>query len=65
MTNEIFLCMAKKRWNGCPLKKNFCCGYCEQLNDCLSKFKKNPLNKLKPCILDLAEDCEFKESLNF
>jgi hypothetical protein len=60
---KIYLCMVENRWSGCLLKKNFCCGYCDQLEECLKIFKLNPGNKLKPCSLELAIDCEFKESI--
>jgi len=60
---EIFLCMAPKRWTGCLLKKNLCCGYCDQLEECLLNFKTMSLNKVKPCSVELADDCEYKESV--
>jgi hypothetical protein len=61
--NEIVLCIAKKRWDGCILKKNFCCAYCDQLENCLLKYKENKFNKIKPCSKEMAEDCEFREIL--
>lgn len=58
--NEVVLCAAIKRWTGCMFQKNFCCGYCSQLEDCLKRFSKTPLNKIRPCDKELACDCEIK-----
>jgi hypothetical protein len=61
--NEIVMCTAKVRWEGCLLKKNFCCAVCEQLEECLMLFKEDPKNKIKPCSNDMYEDCELREIL--
>lgn len=63
MNDEIVLCSAKIRWSGCLLNKNLCCGYCDQLEECLKNFKIDSGNKIKPCNKELAEDCEFREFL--
>jgi hypothetical protein len=61
--NEIVICAAPVRWSGCLIKKNLCCVYCPQREECLKAFKSDPKNKVRPCSVGDEVDCPFKEEI--
>ena len=62
--NEVYICTVLKRFKGCILKKNFCCGKCDQREACMKLFNASTdKRKIKPCSPEMAEDCPYQDTL--